>query len=91
MRVFAGISAPLLAVLALGTAAAQAAPPAGATSCTGCHAEGQLSLKHLTAEEIAGALAAFRSGEREATLMDRIAKGFTAEESAAIAAWLARE
>lgn len=81
----------LLATSTLDGASAQSAPPPGATSCTGCHAEAQLSLEALTAEEIALALAAFRNGEREATLMDRIAKGFTAEESAAIAEWLARD
>lgn len=91
MRFFAGTPAPLIAAFALAAAPAPATPPPGATSCTGCHAEGQLSLEDLTAEDIAAALAAFRSGERAATLMDRIAKGFTAEESAAIAAWLARE
>ena len=32
---------------------------------------------------------AFRAGERPATVMDRIAKGFTDEETRAIAAWLA--
>jgi cytochrome c553 len=34
---------------------------------------------------------AFRSGGREATLMNRIAKGFTPEESRAIAKWLATQ
>lgn len=79
-----------LAVAAGATAAAgQSAPPPGATACTGCHGGGDLSLAGLTADEIAAALDAFRSGDRDATLMTRIAKGFTAEESAAIAAWLA--
>jgi cytochrome c553 len=32
---------------------------------------------------------AFRSGQRPATVMDRIAKGFTAEDVQAIAAWYA--
>ena len=31
----------------------------------------------------------FRSGARPATVMDRIAKGFTEDETRAIAAWLA--
>ncbi|MDB5405146.1 MAG: hypothetical protein JWL84_58 [Rhodospirillales bacterium] len=30
----------------------------------------------------------FRSGQRPATVMDRIAKGFTEDETQAIAAWL---
>ena len=33
---------------------------------------------------------AFRTGERQATVMDRIAKGFTEEETRAIAEWLAQ-
>jgi cytochrome c553 len=45
----------------------------------------------LTAEEIAAAVANFRSGAREATLMNRIAAGFTDAEIEAIARWLARE
>jgi cytochrome c553 len=34
---------------------------------------------------------AFRTGAREATVMDRIAKGFSDEEILAIAKWLAAE
>jgi cytochrome c553 len=34
---------------------------------------------------------AFRTGAREATLMNRIAKGFTADETRAIAQWLATQ
>ena len=33
------------------------------------------------------AMDAFRAGTRPATVMDRIAKGFTPDESTAIAAW----
>jgi cytochrome c553 len=36
-------------------------------------------------------MAAFRSGERPATLMNRIAKGFSDEESRAIGVWLAAQ
>lgn len=77
-----------------GPAAAQDAP-SGALSCSGCHqppgAGGALpSLAGRPAEEIVAALAQFRSGERPATVMDRIAKGFTDEESRAIADWLAQ-
>jgi cytochrome c553 len=41
--------------------------------------------------EIVGALDAFRSGARPATIMNRIAKGFDAQESQAIAAWFATQ
>jgi cytochrome c553 len=34
---------------------------------------------------------AFRSGQKPATVMDRIAKGFTLEETQAIAAWYAAQ
>jgi cytochrome subunit of sulfide dehydrogenase len=71
-----------------GTLAGNDSPPAGATSCTGCHSAQMLSLDDLSAEDIVQALAEFRSGARDATLMNRIAAGFTDQESAAIAAWL---
>jgi cytochrome c553 len=66
------------------------APP-GASSCLGCHGAEPTSLPALTnlsASEIETAMDEFRSGAREATLMNRIAKGFTPEESNAIAVWL---
>jgi cytochrome c553 len=37
------------------------------------------------------AMQEFRSGKRAATVMDRIAKGFTDEEIQAIAAWYATQ
>jgi cytochrome c553 len=83
----------ILAVFLPTIAAAQHAPP-GALACTGCHdpsVETALSLKELTAEEIATAVAEFRSGAREATLMNRIAAGFTDAEIESIARWLTRE
>jgi cytochrome c553 len=43
----------------------------------------------LSASDIEAAMSAFRTGAREATVMDRIAKGFTEAESKAISAWLA--
>ncbi len=71
-------------------APAKADPPAaGATACSGCHGAAGIDLSKLTAAEIEAAMAAFRDGTREATLMGRIAKGFSAEESAAIARWIA--
>jgi len=77
-----------------GQAAAQGAP-SGALSCSGCHqppgADGAVpSLAGRPAEEIVAALTQFRRGERTATVMDRIAKGFTDDEIRAIAEWFAR-
>lgn len=84
-RVLAG--AAVLAALV----APAAAQPSGAASCSGCHAgAGPVpGLEGRPAAEIAASMAAFRSGERPATVMDRIAKGFTDEETRAIADWLA--
>jgi cytochrome c553 len=41
--------------------------------------------------EIVAAMQAFRSGERPSTVMGRIAKGFSDDETRAIAAWLAAQ
>lgn len=82
------------AAVATGPAAA-AVPPPGASGCSGCHAAAITtaipSLRGLTAAQIATAMQAFRSGERDATVMDRIARGFTEPEIAAIAAWLGQQ
>jgi cytochrome c553 len=74
--------------------AGAAAPPPGATGCSGCHAPAWLAtglpvIAGRASADIVAALAAFRSGARAATVMNRIAKGFTPEESQAIAAWWA--
>ena len=75
-------------------AAAQSAAPAGASSCSGCHdakiANALLPLKGRPSAEIVTAMQEFRSGKREATVMGRIAKGFSDEETQAIAAWLSQ-
>jgi sulfide dehydrogenase cytochrome subunit len=68
-------------------------PPPGASSCSGCHPAAQsvdTPVKRLIGrkpEEIVAAVKAFRSGEKPATIMDRIAKGFSDDEIAAIADW----
>jgi cytochrome c553 len=73
-------------------APAEDAPP-GAASCSGCHpaaANVDTPAPRLAGKEagaIAAAMLAFRSGQRPATVMDRIAKGFSDEEVEAIAAW----
>lgn len=81
------------ALRADGAGPVQAAPP-GATACSGCHGENTTTdipaLLGRSPDEIAAAMQASRSGERPATVMDRIAKGFTDEESRAIAAWVSR-
>ncbi|HEV7439044.1 MAG TPA: cytochrome C [Methylobacterium sp.] len=82
----------LLSAFAPGpTSAAEERPPPGATSCTGCHAAGAAMqpIAGRPEAEIAAALADYRSGARPATVMTRIAKGFTEGESRAIAAYFA--
>lgn len=72
-----------------------AASPPGADSCLGCHsiaADGNPvpPLGSFTADQIVTAMQAFRSGDRQATVMNRIAKGFSDEEIKAIAQRYAR-
>jgi cytochrome c553 len=78
-------------------AVAGAEPPPGAAACSGCHpaTAGVTSpvprLAGLDPAAIVRALQDFRAGRRPATVMDRIAKGFTDDEIQAIAAWWAKE
>ena len=77
--------------------AASAEPPAGAAACSGCHPASArvtspvLRLAGLDQARIVRAMEEFRSGKRAATVMDRIAKGFTDDEIQAIAAWYASQ
>ena len=89
-----------VAIGAISIAAAavvSAEPPAGAASCSGCHpASARVTspvprLAGLDRAAIVRAMQDFRSGQRAATVMDRIAKGFTDEEIQAIAAWYATQ
>ena len=88
------ISCGALAVAAPGAAAE---PPPGAASCTGCHPSSSRvasPVPRLSGGDRAAMVKAmqdFRSGQRTATVMDRIAKGFTDEEIQAIAAWYAAQ
>ncbi|MFG1411122.1 c-type cytochrome [Xanthobacter sp. VTT E-85241] len=71
--------------------AAHAAPPGG-SSCSGCHGAAGGAVPALAgrpAGEIVADMQAFRTGARPTTVMDRIAKGFTDEETRAIADWIA--
>ncbi|GAB6842836.1 cytochrome c553 [Methylorubrum rhodinum] len=94
MRAARAVALALAALAsASGARAAEMRAPPGASSCTGCHAQGAAmgALKGRPEAEIVAALAAFRSGERPATLMNRVAKGFDEAESRAIAAWFAAQ
>jgi cytochrome c553 len=90
--------AAALAVALCGSAhAASPEPPPGAASCTGCHpanADVQSAVPRLAgraAAEMVDQMQAFRSGRRDATVMDQIVKGFTDAELQAIAAWYAAQ
>lgn len=76
-------------------AVAGASPP-GASSCTGCHAPVARTgavppIAGQPADAMATALRDFRSGARPATVMDRIARGFTEAELDALAAHFATQ
>ena len=85
----------LASIAAAVTVAAE--PPAGAAACSGCHpasARVTSPVPRLTGVDratIIKAMQDFRSGQRPATVMDRIAKGFTDDEIQALAAWFAAQ
>ena len=85
-------------LLSVGAHAEIIVPPPGAASCAGCHAARpgvETPVPRLAgrpAAEIVAALAAYRADPQKAgAIMNRIAKGFSPEESAVIAAWYARQ
>jgi cytochrome subunit of sulfide dehydrogenase len=88
------LSVAVLAVLMSGTAFAAEAPP-GASSCSGCHATNASAgtpvppLQGRSADDITVAMTDYKTGKRQGTIMDRLAKGFSDEEIKAIAAWYA--
>lgn len=90
---FAALSAFMAASLPAG---AQAPAPVGAASCSGCHAPPRVAsplppLAGRDPKDIVAAMQEFRSGQREATIMNRIAKGFSDDEIQAIAAWIGQQ
>ena len=91
------LAAAFLAASAGAAFAAPPEPPAGAAACSGCHPANagiETPIPRLAgrnAAEMVQQMQAFRDGEREATVMGRIAKGFTDSEIQAIAAWYAEQ
>ena len=69
---------------------AMAPPPAGASSCSGCHGAAS-PIAGRDAKDLTDALIAFRSGARPSTVMGRITKGFDDPELGAIATWWAAQ
>ena len=87
------LTAAVAIVLASAGVAFSAEGPAGAASCSGCHASATRvetpvpPLNGRPAVDIASQMIAFKAGQRPGTIMDRIAKGFSDDEIRAIAAW----
>jgi cytochrome subunit of sulfide dehydrogenase len=87
------IAGALAGASLLPAAASAADAPPGASSCSGCHSPSATEtstpsrLVGRDPAKIVAALQEFRSGQRAATIMDRVVKGFTPEEIQAIAAW----
>ena len=103
MRAMRGFVAPAAIVAALAMTAFPISParsaeaPPGAVSCSGCHAaraDVQSAIPRLNgrnAGDLVQQMAAFRSGQRAATIMDQIAKGYSEAEIQAIADWYASQ
>ncbi len=69
-----------------------------AAGCAICHGTGGkavtqnvIPLAGLAREHIAGQMRAFRDGQRPATVMHQIAKGYTDAQIDAMAAWFAAQ
>ena len=94
LRIALGIATVVASSL---PALAASAPPPGAASCSGCHPAGATSATTVSrlygrdAGDIMTAMTGFRDGSLPATVMTRIAKGFSDDELRAIAAWLAAQ
>ncbi len=71
--------------------------PAGVASCSGCHAISKTvdtavpRLLGRKADELGTAMREFKAGTRPSTVMGRLAKGFSDEEIASLAAWFAEQ
>lgn len=94
-KVFLRLLAATLPILVGAEARAQdATPPMLANPCLVCHAPGQSEpdaipgLDGLSAEQIKSAMLDFKQGKRSATIMDRIARGYSDEQIDAIARYL---
>ncbi|MGD9944603.1 MAG: cytochrome c [Burkholderiaceae bacterium] len=100
-RTIAACTALALAGLA-GAAAAQGAPTADQTrylaaNCANCHgtdgrsAGGTPGLAGLSSAYFIEQMKAFKEGKRPATIMHQLAKGYSDEQIAALAAYFSRQ
>ena len=88
-------------VLAISSAMAQAAPPTAAmlsNACAGCHGTNggsagpsMPSLAGQSKESIVDAMTKFKSGERPASVMGRLAKGYSDAEIAAMGEFFSKQ
>lgn len=65
-------------------------PQALVLACSGCHSVDATALPHLTGmdpERFLAAMRGFQAGSRPASIMDRIARGYSDAELAAMAAF----
>lgn len=94
LSIFVRCAVPALAAAVWGAGPAQADERRGAVlanTCFSCHGTGghsagaMPSIDGKSADYIVDTLKRFRSGEKESTVMMRIAKGFTDEEIEALA------
>jgi cytochrome c553 len=93
MRIIAAVASLTASICA--APAAPPEPPPGAAACSGCHPANagiETPVPRLAGRnpaEMVQQMQAFRDGQRDATVMGRIAKGFTDPQIQAIAAWYA--
>ena len=97
MKRFVVLLASLLAVPALASAASLSERGAAwAQACAACHGpDGQSqgaipALDRLPPEDLRAAMQAFRTGERQGTVMNYIARGLSEADVKAVAAYFAR-
>ncbi len=94
-----GITIPVALAVTLMAGSAMAAPTAEAIArnCVVCHGPkeaGQLEIPKIAnypARKMVEMLTGFRAGQKEATIMDRIAKSLTDEQIQALAAHFASQ
>ena len=92
-RCMATAAALVFTLIGHAWAAGLADAPPGALACSGCHPPARTAgaavppLTGRNAADIVEAMAAFKSGQRPATVMNLVAKGFSDDEVKAIAAW----
>ena len=91
------LAGALVSSVSLVSAARADEAPRGALSCSGCHAAKQATVTAIPrlhgrpSQATIAALQGFKSGRLPATVMDRIARGFTDEEISAVAHWFAAQ